>query len=337
MDSKNQTTSAPCTVCAFLKAKPVIPQMAPLPAKRLQAFQPAFSHTGLDYFGPIEVTIGRRREKRWGVIFTCLSSRAIHLELASSLDTSAAIMCIRNFINRRGQPLEFVSDNGTNLRSAEKELRLAVAAIDGEKLQAETNMTSPGNTYTTWTFNPPAASHFGGVWERLIRTVKSSLYSILKARAPKDDTLRSALIEVENLVNSRPLTYTATDVDSDVAITPNHLIRGAGQSVIPLPGKIDSRKQWEISQGIADAFWSRWLKEYLPTITTRSKWYDDVKKLQVGQLVLIIDEQLKRGEWKRGIVKDVLLSNDGKIRSAKVQTSKGCYVRPVSKLALINV
>lgn len=201
-------------------AKPMIPRMAPLPDARLCAFQPPFSCTGIDFFGPIEVTIGRRHEKRWGVLFVCLTMRAIHLELAAFLDTGSAIMCVRNFMNRRGPLLKMVSDNGTNLRAAEKELKKAVEDIDFHRLQEELIHLLPNEIRTTWEFIPPSAPHFGGSWERMIRTVKQSLYIILKNKYPKEDTLRSALIEVENLVNSRTLYYSPNDADNPEAITP---------------------------------------------------------------------------------------------------------------------
>lgn len=324
-----------CNVCKFLSAKSTVPKMAELPQQRLAPNQPAFTFTGLDFFGPIEVTIGRRREKRWGVIFTCLSSRAIHLELAHTLDTSSAIMVIRNFMNRRGTPVEFVSDNGTNLKSAEKELRLAIQKLDFERIQEEADNTIIGDTRIRCRFIPPAAPHYGGAWERMIGTVKSILYMILKSKAPREETLRSALIEVENLVNSRPLCYTSEDVNNPSVITPNMLLRNSNRTVSSLPSQFDCRKQWTISQAIAEEFWSKWLKAYLPTISLRRKWYSENDPIRVGQLVLIIDENTKRGDWRRAIVTKTLPSSDGRIRAAEVKTAKGVYVRPVSKLAVI--
>lgn len=96
--------------------------MAPLPPARLAAFERPFTYVGIDYFGPLFVAVGRRREKRWGVIFTCLTIRAVHVEVAHSLDTSSCIMAISNFIARRGSPREIYTDNGTNFKAAEKVL-----------------------------------------------------------------------------------------------------------------------------------------------------------------------------------------------------------------------
>ncbi|XP_070068035.1 uncharacterized protein [Drosophila takahashii] len=109
-----------CQRCRLETARPDVPQMAALPAARLASFQRPFTYVGIDYFGPMLVSVGRRREKRWVVIFTCLTIRAVHLELANSLDTASCVMVIRNFINRRGSPREIYSDNGTNFKAAEK-------------------------------------------------------------------------------------------------------------------------------------------------------------------------------------------------------------------------
>lgn len=240
-------------------------------------------------------------------------------------------------MNRRGTPAYIISDNGTNFKAAEKELRLAVNELDFGSIEESTVDPATNHDFRIkWSFNPPTASHFGGIWERMIRTVKTTLYIILKEKAPKDETLRSALIEVENIVNSRPLTYTSIDIESQTAITPNHLLRGKAENVVQLSGSNDFRKQWLVSQSIVDEFWKRWLREYLPTISQRSKWYKDVKSIRVNQLVLILDDNLRRNEWKRGIITKVYPSSDGRIRSAQVKTASGVYNRPVSKLAIIN-
>jgi hypothetical protein len=327
-----------CTLCAYRRAKPIVPKMAPLPRQRLEPFVPPFTNTAIDYAGPFEVAVGRRREKRWIVLFTCLTMRAIHLEVASSLDTSSCVMSIRNFMNRRGVPREMISDNGTNLKSAEKELKELLIDLDWNKVVTETQPIKPGCHSVKWTFIPPAAPHFGGVWERMIRLVKNSLYQVMKARAPKDEFFRSAIIEVESTVNSRPLHYTSTEDVCQPSITPNSLLQLSlsGVSIPEPPDHINSKYQWVVVQQIAHEFWKRWLRDYLPTIATRTKWFDETKPLKVGQLVLLMDSNLKRNEWIKGRIVDVKKSLDGKIRSATVKTARGVLNRPVVKLAFVS-
>src|SRR5690348_10859744 len=136
---------------------PRVPEMGQLPYARVKASDRQFTFCGVDYFGPMEVTIGRRHEKRYGVLFTCLSTRAVHLEIAPSLTTDSAINAIRRTINRRGTPKQMYSDNGTNLRGADKELQKALNDFEQAEIVKELTPRK-----IDWHFIPPAAPHMGG-------------------------------------------------------------------------------------------------------------------------------------------------------------------------------
>lgn len=103
-----------CQTCNIKKFKLSCPKMATLPNARLAAYAHPFSYVGIDYLGPLDVAVGRRSEKRYVAVFTCLVTRAVHLEVAFTLSTESCIMAIRRFIARRGPPVEIFSDNGTN-------------------------------------------------------------------------------------------------------------------------------------------------------------------------------------------------------------------------------
>ena len=148
--------------------------MAELPEERLVASNP-FTNVGVDYFGPFIVKIGRRQEKRWCCLFTCLTIRAVHIEVVPKLDSDSCLNAIARFIARRGKPRTIISDNGTNFVGANKEMRAYIAewneqAIEERLLQEEID----------WKFNPPAAPHFGGVWERLVRSCKKATYALFQ-------------------------------------------------------------------------------------------------------------------------------------------------------------
>lgn len=277
------------------------------------------------------VKIGRRREKRWGALFTCLSTRAIHIELASSLTTDSAIMAIQRFIGRRGVPGTFYSDNGTNFTSASKELNEAIALLDQNKINAFCIQRK-----ISWKFNPPTASHMGGAWERLIRSVKTALTTVLKEQAPREEVLLTVLVEIEHSVNSRPLTDVSVDPRDKEAITPNHFLIGRSSGEVRFerhnsPG-LCTRKQWLLAQRFADAVWNRWLREYLPTLTPRSKWLKGSEPLQIGDMVLILDDKADRNCWKRGVIDRVYTASDGQVRIADVKTVNGILKRPCRKL-----
>ena len=112
-----------CPYCRRRRARPHAPKMADLPSVRLKAHLPPFSHVGVDYFGPLTVKRLRKTEKRYGCLFTCLVTRAVHIEIAYTLDTDSYIMALRRIISRRGKPQRILSDNGTNFVGANRELR----------------------------------------------------------------------------------------------------------------------------------------------------------------------------------------------------------------------
>ena len=210
-----------CIICKLRRGKPQNPLMSSLPEDRLAYGLRPFSRCGVDYFCPMIIKIGRRHEKRWGVLFTCLTTRAIHLELAHSLSASSAIMALQRLSARRGAPIVMYSDNGTNFRGACKELKNELLKIDTNK-QREYALRNG----MKWMFNRPDAPHMGGAWERLIRSVKSALYSVLKKQVVTDEVLYTLLTEIEHSVNSRPLTHVSTDPGDNEALTPNHFLIG---------------------------------------------------------------------------------------------------------------
>ncbi|XP_058452848.1 uncharacterized protein LOC131431259 [Malaya genurostris] len=325
-----------CQRCKIRRAQPIPPAMGDLPVARLAAFVRPFSYIGVDYFGPLHVVIGRRVEKRWGVLVTCLTVRAIHIELAHTLNTDSCIMALRNCFARRGVPIQIISDRGTNFIGSEKELKKALAVVDQEKIMKE--FVSP---VTSWVFNPPASPHMGGSWERLIQSVKKILTEVQPVRLMKDEVLRNNLIEVENIVNSRPLTYVPIDDESSPALTPNHFLVGSSNGLKPLVPFDDSvsvvKQSYKTSQTLANFFWRRWINEYLPTITRRTKWFFPTKPILVGDIVIIADPKLPRNCWPKGRIVSTVISKDGQVRQATVQTATGLYQRPAVNIAVLDV
>ena len=325
-----------CQVCKNQRSKPYQPEMAALPDCRLNYKIRPFTSTGIDYFGPYQVRIGRRTEKRYGVIFTCLSTRAIHLELAHDLSTDSCLLALRRMVSRKGHPTEIITDNGTNFRGAATELKHAINELNHFKIETELALKS-----IKWRFNPPGAPHMGGCWERLIRSVKKALTSTLKEKSPKEEVLLTLLVEAEGVVNSRPLTHVSLDHKDSEALTPNHFLLGTS-SPNNLPGvfktgDLHRKKQWRISQKLADNFWTRWLREYLPTLTRRTKWTQPSRPVKIGDVVIVVDATLSRNVWPRGIVKRLHPGKDGIIRVVDVETNMGTFRRPVSKICILDV
>ncbi|KAJ0171004.1 hypothetical protein K1T71_013203 [Dendrolimus kikuchii] len=323
-----------CMYCRIKKTRPQPPRMGDLPSARMAHHQRPFTYCGVDLFGPMEVAVGRRRERRYGVLFTCMTIRAIHIELVSDLSTDAFIMALRRMAARRGWPQYLYSDNGTNLRGADNELKRSVKELDEAVLKQEA-----ANYHTTWIFSPPASPHWGGAWERLIRSVKESLKVVLKERAPRDEILSTLMAEVEQMVNSRPLTHVSVEPHTDESLTPNHFLLHSSSNS-PCIGVFDEsdtylRKQWRISQRLADLFWKRWVREVLPDMRPRTKWHQDHRPLQVGDLVLIVDPNSPRNVWPRGKIEKVMPGQDGRVRVVDVRTKSGLLRRSATRVALI--
>lgn len=282
-----------CQTCKVKKSQPYIPRMAPLPIERLTPFVRPFSYVGIDYFGPVDVVVGRHGEKRWIVLFTCLSVRAVHLEVAYKLDTASCIMAIRRFVLRRGPPITIFSDNGTNLKAANKELQEQIKRIDTACANVFTNAR------TRWRFNPPSAPHMGGVWERMVRSVKQVMSELNTGRM-NDETLLTVITEAEEIVNSRPLVYMPQDSIHAEALTPNSFVRGVTSCLDnPAIASTDQaealRNAYKRSQIIADTLWKRWIKEYLPALNCRTKWLEESKPLAAGDLVFIVNGPNRNG------------------------------------------
>ena len=189
---------------------------------------PPFTNTGVDYFDSFYVTVRQTTEKRWGFLFTCLTTRAVHVEVVPFMDTSSCLMGVERFISRRGTPAMIRSDNGTDFIGAEKELRECMKKWNALNINAE--LAHKGNK---WRFNPPSAPHQGGIWEMLVRSFKRVLYTILGTRRFTDEALNTSFCLVEHALNARPLTPVSADSSDLGAITLHHFLFGNQATGIP--------------------------------------------------------------------------------------------------------
>ncbi|XP_047444585.1 uncharacterized protein LOC125010221 [Mugil cephalus] len=316
--------------------------MSGLPADRLSS-SPPFTHVGVDIFGPWIVTARRTRgghaqSKRWAAMFTCLSTRAVHIEVLETMTTASFINSLRRFTAIRGPIKTLRSDRGTNFIGACKELNIDTQDPD---LQIHLH-----NSKCTWIFNPPHSSHMGGAWERMIGIARRILDALLLKPSTTHlthEVLTTLMAEVTAIMNSRPLVPVSSDPEAPAVLTPSMLLTQKAD-ILPAPeGDFDvnnlSIKHWKRVQSLADTFWRRWRQEYLATLQPRKKWRTDRRNLQVGDVVLLKDSQATRSEWPTGLIVKTVPSQDNRIRKVEVRVVKKgtpkVYLRPISEVILL--
>ncbi|XP_067669914.1 uncharacterized protein [Haliotis asinina] len=198
------------------------------------------------------------------------------------------------------------------------------------------------NKEIKFSFNPPSASHMGGVWERLIRSVLNILKPMLHEFGSylDNELYRTLLCEIEAILNSRPLTTVSGDPDDLCPLTPNHLLMMKPDVFIPPPGTFQqnhvyARQRWKRIQYLTNVFWSRWKKEYLQSLQQRQKWNVPKRNFQPDDIVLIKEDTLPRSAWSLGRVIKTEADAHGTVRSVLLKTRGAELKRPIHKLFLL--
>ena len=322
-----------CLTCRRFNATSMKQQMASLPMERVRDGWYPFQYVGIDYFGPFQVKRGRRVEKRYGCILTCLQCRAIHLELAQTLSTDSFILALMRFTNRRGTPRVILSDNGSNFVGAERELGEWLKRLEqGRITEAMTEKK------ITWRFNPPASSHRGGIWERMICSVRKILNSVARRGSLNEESLWTYLTQAERIINDRPLTMVRDGQEEPIPIRPSDLLQPKGNDFIAinLPLSQLVEKRWRVVNGLTAEFWKRWKTEYLSTLQERQKWTSKHRGLKIGDLVITEVESMPRTYWPLGLISELTLDEDGQVRTVIVKTSGGMVRRDIRKVYLLE-
>jgi hypothetical protein len=310
-----------CVRCRRFDTKKILPPEPPLPLDRVKDAA-VFEVVGIDLGGPLYLKGGM---KSWFVVYTCAVYRAVHLELVTSLSTDAFVLSLRRFIARRGRPKVIYSDNGTNFEGAHNLLR----RLDWTKIQGATQFKM-----IDWKFSPPSAPWWGGFWERVVGMVKKLLRRILGRASLEYEELQTILCDIEEVINSRPLTYAADEADDLLPLTPNTFLRDLSCAAV---GDFDETEAQSLSRRsqfrlkLKEDLRKRFRSEYLGLLVHRLK-KSGQQTIKVGDVVLIGDDLKKRMEWKLGKVLEVYPGRDGIVRVARLKTSTGELTRAVQRL-----
>jgi len=317
--------SKTCPSCQRAYARPLQHQMGMLPASRTTP-APPFDRTGVDF-----VLI-----KTYAAVFVCMCTKAIHLELCTSLSTEDFLATLRRFVARRGCPSHFFSDNGTNFLGAREEIReLQKLTESSSTRQAVSNFAS--NNSIQWHNTPPRAPHFGGLWEAAVKAMKTLLRKNLKPHALRYEELYTLLADIEAILNSRPLApLHSDDIAEGTYLTAGHFLVGRPLRAAPSPqpptGKISNLRRWNLVSRLTSDLWNQWLGTYLASCSQRSKWNRQGHKLSPGDLVFVKDETLRVRDWPMAIVTRTYPGDDGEIRAVEIRCKGKTYSRPSTRL-----
>ena len=187
-------------------------------------------------------------------------------------------------------------------------------------------------------YNPPIAPHWGGMWERLVKSVKTPLKKVLKNANLTEMELYTVLCQVEQTINARPLTA-ITDESGIVALTPAMILIGRNYSnypTAPPPKDNEIIKMWRYRQQLESQFWNAWRKEYLPLLHSRRKWREESPQIKTGDIVLLTNDN-KRQTWPLGRVVETFVGRDGLVRSANIQVGQKIFKRAVQQLVHLEL
>jgi transposase InsO family protein len=332
-----------CVTCRKVLGRPYeAPDPPPLPACRLTD-SPPFTVTGVDFTGAIYVKTQRGQEKVYICLFTCASTRALHLEVVTDLSVPTFMNAFRRFASRKSLPQVMVSDNASTYQSAAEELSLLFSSTD---LQTHLN-----NRGIEWKFIPKRAPWYGGFWERLIGLTKQSLKKVLGKANINIKELQTVVTEIEAALNDRPLTYCSSELNDEGPLTPSHLLYGRRITTLPYPlhdstevmdptfqpKSSDIRNQAKAKNDLLQHFWKRWQHEYVTSLREFHKVTGrNENKIKVGDVVQVHDDS-KRVTWKLAVVESLIEGEDGLVRAANIRTSNGYTNRPITKLYPLEV
>lgn len=335
-----------CFYCSLRRAEIAQRVMSPLPVERITAGGRPFSVTGVDFFGPEFVLVrygqssARRKVKRYGCIFSCFATRALHLEVCHSLSTDSFLCALLRFIYSRGHSTKKIwSDNGSNFIGADNEISRAIREFDEARI-----VNAMSQRGVEWSYSPARSPHQSGVWEVMVRETKvllKSIYNNVSYRTLNDEEFLTYIKEIENILNCRPLTPLSDDPYDFSYLSPMSILNLCLEPSLPFGEFVNSdglRKSWRTSQLTADRFWSDWRLFYLPLLQKRHKWTGLKSNLVVGDLVLLKDSNLACNQWSRERIVRVFPDQDGVVRRVEVMTpNRKCFTRDVRYLCPLEL
>ncbi|GBO34381.1 hypothetical protein AVEN_174602-1 [Araneus ventricosus] len=330
-----------CVTC--VKNKPVIVKqlMGNPPSERVNVSAP-FSNTGVDFAGPFLIKYKGQRKgtlhKVYVAIFVCMSTKAVHIEMVTDLTSEAFISTLKRFFARRGKCSTLFSDNATNFVGAQAELKKLHNLINYPDDNLSNFLASDA---IKWKFIPPVSPNFGGLWEAGVKSFKHHFRRAIGNSNLTYEEFNTVIVEIEGILNSRPITEISSDINDLEALTPGHFLIGRSINTVAEPELInvsDNRlSRWQRVEKLTQHIWKRWSSDYLNHFQQRHKWQFVKNNVKPGMMVILKEDNLPKCKWALGRIIDVIPGKDGYVRVVNVRTANGTLKRPISKVCLLPV
>ena len=336
---ETKTIIRKCINCFRFRALPAQQIMANLPKDRVQISRP-FQKVGIDFGGPFLLKSSRLRKapviKAYIAVFVCMVTKAVHIELVTSLSTEAFIMTLKRFISRRGNPAVIYSDNATNFQGSKNQLK---AIYDFFKKSETNNLIKDylSKNETEWKFIQPRSPHWGGIWEAAIKSAKYHIVRLVGNSQLTFEDFYTILSQIEAILNSRPLCPLTSDPSDLDCLTPGHFLINTSLSAYPdkqLTHIPENRlKFWQKCTQIQQNFWKKWSVDYLNRLQNRPKWLKSNENLKVNDIVLLREDNVPPLYWPRARILEIHPGQDGKVRVVTLKTAVGTFTRSIAKIS----
>ncbi|GFX75852.1 integrase catalytic domain-containing protein [Trichonephila clavipes] len=261
---------------------------------------------------------------------------AIHIEIVSDLTSDAFIATLKRFFSRRGKCAKLYSDNGKTFVGANKELKRFLKLIEDSDDNLAGFLSAEG---IEWKFIPPRAPSFGGLWEASVKSIKYHLRRVVSGSNLTYEEFLTVCIQIEGILNSRPLCPLSSNLDDLNALTPAHFLIGRSMTSVVEPNLIELKenalKKWQRITRLVQLIWNKWHRCYLSELQQRNKWQFKKQNVNVGDLVVLIEDNMPTFKWPLGRITEIYSGSDALIRVVKVKTQIGEYKRAISRVCLL--
>lgn len=331
-----------CIRCTRAKPQLLNQIMGNLPSTRVTQARP-FINSGVDFCGPLWVHYkirGKKPHKAYIAVFCCFATKAVHLELVTDLTTEAFIGALRRFMSRRGHCRELYCDNATNFVGTKNQLTELSDSIYSITAANEIHKecSSRGITFH---FIPPRAPHFGGLWEAAVKSAKNLLLRSVATASLTYEELDTVVIEIEGILNSRPITPMSNNPNDLNALTPGHFLIGeplnTQTNISSKQSKMSLLTRWKLVTHLKEEFWRRWSREYLCELQYRHKWKTRNVNVKPGDMVIVKEDNTSPLKWPLARIVKTYQGDDGLVRVADVRTASGICRRPIARLAPLPI